>query len=85
MRDTEQPLCAGPSRAGAPGPALSWLPGPLQPPARLSRVAEILPVSPSAPLLKLLSPLPVPCKFPHFLVLTVVFTCFGLFYMSLPA
>lgn len=62
-------MCAGPSPAGAPGPALSRLPGPLQPPARLSRVAEFLPISP-APLLKL-SPLPMPCKFPHFIVHTV--------------
>lgn len=43
VRDTEQPFCSGPSRAGAPGPALSRQPAPLQPPARLSRVAELLP------------------------------------------
>ncbi|XP_053815797.1 P2X purinoceptor 4 isoform X2 [Vidua chalybeata] len=62
--DTEQPLCSRPCPLAA-----AWSPAAL---ACLSRVADFLPVSPSAPLLKLLSPLHMPCKFPHFMVLTVV-------------
>lgn len=41
-------------------------------PASLVYLNLFLPVSPSAPLLKLLSPPPVPCKFPHFIVHTIV-------------
>lgn len=58
------------ARCSRPCPLVAaWSPAA---PACLSGVADFLPVSPAAPLLNLLSPLPMPCKFPHFMVLTVV-------------